>query len=300
MKPMETFSPIVLATDPATMDGDGSFISPSSWVLKNPSGEAMLVDEFKFAIGQSTTEPLLVREHFQTLVNLRVGNSQLTNQAIPLKAFCPTYANKNVELMLSWHLSRPLYLPANMGVACTLSRRNPFPADWNSSPGTVFGFSILGRSLPHGTPRPAKVAMPWACATSCYDNTLYNSTTQTTKDFVSKDNEICNPFDSDLVMSYLCGASLIKSTTRNPPVRVLMQATYGSGKMLIRDPVPLGILFPDSRPLSRLRGLMKPHDFLKVVLSNNPIPSQPAASNQMAFTTVGLTGFRMIDTPGGP
>lgn len=295
---METLSPLILSTNAFTCDGDGSFAIPPPQSLQNPLRTAMLVDEFRFAIGQDTSDPLK-REMSQMLANITYGNSQLTNQSIPLSSFCPTYISGNTQRMLTWHLPKPLYVPPSVPIVVKLSRRNPFPLAWSSTPGTQFIVAISGRSLPGDAPRPAMIPVPWACATTCYSST-WDATANQTPPFTSQPNEIGNPFDTDLYMSYMTGRMTTSSDSNGgsnlPSSPVFVQATYASGKMFIRDPTPWVGLFPFNRPVLRTRGVMKPKDFMKLMLSITP-QAAAAANNQLNFSTVGLVGYRMMETP---
>lgn len=295
---MDTFSPLLLAVDQFTLEGNGAFHYPKPQQIMNPNQTAMLVDEFRFAVGNESGTSFRFREYASILAALTFGNSMLTNQAIPLSSFCPTYVSQS-GAMAVWHPPKPLYVPAGVQLGLMLQRKNPFPATWSSTPGTVFGFAIAGRSLPFDAPVPQQIAVPWACATTCYSS-VYDSTLQQTPEYTSKDNEICNPFDADLSMSYLTGLNVKEAADAAARSGVLVQATYGSGKLFVRDPTPFSLLFPANRPITRTRGVMKPKDFLKVQLSINATPGVVSDDdNELAFTTLGLTGYRMMNTPPG-
>lgn len=292
---METMSPLILESSRFTLPSEGSFQAINPVELMNPNKTPMLIDEFRFTapiiLGLTPTLP------FSTvLAKISMGNSELTNDYVPLPVLAPTYMSAQFDSMLVWHLPKPLWVPPHVQINCQLKVQLPVlgVASW-TPPGSDISWSvaIAGRSLPGGQPTPRKIPIPWVCATSARADSEQHT---------SKDNEIGNPFDSDFAMTQMVGYNLMGNTVgeanfssvvKSP---ITIQATYGSGKMLIRDPVPFLSLFPPVRPIVRLRGLMKPKDFLKVVLG---MPQQTAAYSSLRFTSVGMVGYRMIDTPRG-
>lgn len=291
----EFLSPLLLEADRFSLPINGSWGSFNPQQLMNPNRTPMLIDELRFSGMQTPfATPGFDESDTASLVcKITFGNSNLTNDFVPLPVLAPTYLSYGSDATRTFHLPKPLYVPPGVQINCTLQRK--LPPGWNApiDPNTPFGFAIAGRSIPAGMPVPRKIFLPWVCSTSV-------RTTQIP--FTSKDNEIGNPFDSDLRFTQLVGFNLHEavadpftascSVTRSP---ITIQATYGSGKMLIRDPVPFLSLFPPTRPIAPMQGLLKPKDFLKVTLD---MP-QPVGFTNMLFTSVGLVGYRTLDTPLG-
>lgn len=283
MKDTDDFlSPLLLEADPVTLTVDGAQQSFNAQQLINPNMTAMLIDEFRFTTGVST-----FANAFSYLVaRLRFGNSNLTNEFVPVPAFAPCYTQWSGDQTRVWHLARPLYVPPGVQVTAEVGVKLPIRATINTA--LQWGFTIAGRSIAGGTEVPRQIAVPWACATSCYGTTV---------PFTSKDNELGNPFDSDFYMRQLIGYNINSlDLGRVTRPNFTIQATYGSGKMLVRDPTPFFALFPPDRPIARMQALLKPKDFLKVVLD---LPQPSASFTDLSFTTVGMTGYRMLDTPRG-
>lgn len=304
---METLSPILLASDPFALEGDGASFHVKPQQLMNPNREPMLIDEVRLSLS-AVDSVLAARELGMILANLTLGNAQLTNGLCPVISFAPVYSQPAFRLKASvntlvWHFAKPLYVPTVTQFGATFQRRNPFPNTWDSTPGTQFFFTLAGRSIPAGMPVPSRIYVPYACSTSVYRSTFNPATGETTP-FTSKDNEIGNPFDADLRMSYFAGYNLAETDSLNPTgnptlVPILVQATYASGKMLIRDQTPFGALFPIVHSMFRTNGLMKPKDFIKFTLSMNPIVGAANAQNDIKFTTIGMTSYRLMQTPLG-
>jgi len=144
--------------------------------------------------------------------------------------------------------------------------------------------------MPSGMAIPEKIYVPWACATSCY---------VTDVPYISGDSDIGNPFDEPLNVDYFTGWNVnstqadSQSTLKTP---FTFQATLSNGKVLARDPIPFGALFPPDRPMLRMRALLQPKEFVSVVLD---VPQPVSGNTSLNFTTVGMTGWRELKTPLG-
>lgn len=294
----EFLSPILMSADSFTLPIDGSFAQPLATQLLNPNRTAMLVDEFRIAANPSSQNAngiTLDNEFAQIMLDIKMGAIPLTNGETPVRAFMPTYTRQkttsvpfNSDKQLTWHLPRPMYVPPNVQIHAKIRRR--LPTGWTINDANIpFVFSLAGRSVPSGMQVPNKIYVPWATAFH-----VYNATTVP----VSSNNaSIVNPHDEPLHMSYLCGFQM-----NSPQGDVVMkagttvQATFSNNKLLIRDPTPFGALFPPNRPVMRLDGLLQPKQFVQLLLD---IPTTAANYTNLIFTTIGLVGYREIDTPQG-
>lgn len=278
-------SPLNLTVEPFTIGAEGSFASPDATQLINPNRTAMLIDEIKISIGSGGVLPA---EFITVLTRLHLGGTPLTNNFVPLYAFMPTYLFYDTAFTLTWHLARPLYVPPNVQFTVEFLRKLPF-SSWSGSINTSqkWGFSVNGRSMPAGMAVPDKIYVPWVCSANVYSTTV---------PYVSGDSDIVNPFDEPLNVDYFAGYNVTEdfNVLKTP---LTFQATLSNGKVFARDPIPFFALFPPDRPLLKTRALLQPKEFVSVVLD---VP-QPEASDDTdaVFTTVGMTGWRELQTPLG-
>lgn len=268
----------------------------NSYDFLNPNKTPMLVDQFRFTIGQQVenlrfqVSPL---RYGEIDVEIRVGATPITNGFVPITSFCPVYRVQN-ENMFVWHLPKPMYVPRDVGISASFSRRQAQPGIEPSEIGPLT-FSIAGRSVPMGWPVPKEIFAPWAAAT--YVNTELD-------EWVSQDNELVNVHEEPLVLQQLIGFSyagnqpaLNTAGARLAPVTV--QATQSQNKMLVRDPTPFNLLFPPDRRFLAMSGVLAPKEFVRVALKVNPPPNASAPNTYLAFTTVGMVGYRKMQTPWG-
>lgn len=298
-------SPLLLAADPFTLPIDGSFATPAATQLLNPNRTAMVIDEFRLgcdSASQTRSAPNNVYDFSTLYADIRLGSIPLTNGPIPVRAFMPVYTLAYTDSIfptvtgdkqLTWHLTRPLYVPPNVQISCTFYRR--LPTGWVIADANMpFVFSIAGRSLPSGIQIPNRIYVPWASAMAIR--------TSTAVPYTSPSSAISNPHDQDLHMAYLCGfqqsnysgaPQVIGSVIPTP---ITVQATFSNGKILMRDPMPFLSLFPPDRPIVRLSGLLQPKQFATFTLD---LPNPITGYTNMIFTTIGLVGYRSIQTPQG-
>jgi hypothetical protein len=271
-------------------DYDQTFFA-NSYDFVNPNKAPMLVDQFRFVLnGRATTDVLRYGEFD---VDLRVGSIPLTNGFVPVTALCPVYRTP-LEHFLVWHLPKPLYVPRGIGISATfrIRRADPnvtFTIENGGRVGPV-AFNVVGRSVPMGWPVPKQVFVPWAAAT--YVNTYIN-------EWVSQDNELVNPHEENLVLQQLLGFTWAGLEDRGRVSNVMVQATTSQNKVLIRDPTPMNLLFPLDRRVLNVSGVLAPKEFIRVALKVKSPSDASVEQRNLAFTTIGMVGYRKIQTPWG-
>lgn len=274
-------SPITLGVDPFTVAAAG-YSAPTATQIVNPNRTAMLIDEFRFNVGSNTGGV-----EFATMTcNLKLGGTKLTNEFIPLPAFAPLYLGYYAGRTLTWHLPRPMYVPPNVQLGAEFIRRIPSGVVTHDVT-QLWGFSVMGRSMPAGMEVPEKIYVPWASATSVY--------VQTTP-FVSADSDLCNPFDEPLNIDYFTGFNYNPNVSGPIQTPLTVQMTLSNGKVLARDPIPFWTMFPQNRPILRCRAMLQPKEFVSAVLD---IPDPVGSQDNAIFTTIGMTGWREMKTPLG-
>jgi hypothetical protein len=268
-------SPLLLATDAFALNANGVSVIPNTVQLINPNRTPMLIDQFRVTSGYPPGWAMVQ-------MKLTYGSTPLTNSFIPLSAFMPAYHDFSADSTRVWHLAKPLYVPPDVQVGVEFKVVNTLGTTLSSN--AMYNFGIAGRSLPAGMPVPKKIYVPWACATTVYD---------TTNPYVSSDADLGNPFDSVLNLDYLCGFAA-QTSEESIQRYFTVQMTLSNGKVLARDPIPFYALFPPNRNILRMRAPLQPKEFISVVL-DMPVPG----GNNMRFTTLGMTGWRELDTPKG-
>lgn len=275
-----------LGTFPAAYD---QTLYANSYDYLNPNKTPMLVDQIRFTVNSAQ---LAAVRYGEIDVDLKLGSIPLTNGLTPITAFCPVYRNP-FEFMFVWHLPKPMYVPRDVGLSATLYRRQADPnvaatTDMTSGYGPIT-LSLAARSIPMGWPVPKQVFMPWASAT--YVNTAIS-------EWTSQDNELTNPHEENLILQQLVGFSAAGISTNRYSI-VTVQATQSQNKVLMRDPTPMNVVFPPDRRFLSMSGVLAPKEFIRVGLKVNPPPNATTPDTSLAFTTIGMVGYRKMQTPWG-
>jgi hypothetical protein len=285
---IDFLSPLFLSKQLGVFTDYDQTLFANSYDFVNPNKAPMLVDQFRFALYDGTIVNALRSGEFD--VDIRVGSIPLTNGFVPVTAFCPVYRT-TLEGVLVWHLPKPLYVPRGVGISATFRIRRVDPNVTFLSDGIgPVAFNVVGRSVPMGWPVPKQVFMPWAAAT--YVNTYIN-------EWVSQDNELVNPHEENLVLQQLLGFTWATSNDSGRLSNVMVQATTSQNKVLIRDPTPLNLLFPFGRRVLNVSGILAPKEFIRVALTVKSPSDAPIEQRNLAFTTIGMVGYRKIQTPWG-
>lgn len=303
-------SPIVMQAHGSMPAVEGGTVELDSISLKNPNRSAMLVDAIRF---RWPIQAAIVNQTnyigSQLCVEMWYGGTQLFNGPTPIAAFAPvrvTYlVNPSTAIFV---LPKPLYVPPDVPIRVKFTQVSP-------QPGTVVpvanivAISMIARSIPLGWPVPEKVYVPWVSSTSV-------RTAVAT--YASKDNELGNPFDVPLHMTRLVGwngklatrpglvagaVASVQTIYANRAPEFTVQATFSNQKMLIRDATPFYAVFPGERPFMKLNNTIQPQEFIRLYLDVVPAgtatPAGYGIDADLQFTTVGLIGYREIDTPQG-
>lgn len=300
-------SPLHLHAPLDAFPASGSEQSPNPEQLLNPNKSAMLIDQFRFA-GNRPTGLLLANWDFLYLgVDLRLGSIPLTNGIIPIASIVPRYfgfalAGGISDTVLTWHLPRPLYVPPGVQLYARFVRQDVFAAGNRDTSIDNVGFSAVGRSMPSDYPVPKKIWVPWATATQC-KSPIGGADIQR---FVSTDQELANPNTELLHVTQLNGFNCSRpfdgifggasQPTRSP---LTAQMTLSSGKMLMRDPTDFFGLFPTDRGSLNLEAVLQSKEFVRAELELTPPNAADDDQFSIAYTTIGMIGYREVQTPIG-
>jgi len=300
MRP-DFLSPIFLGGSLGTFAAEGAFAALSNTLTKNPNKTPMLIDEIRFsqALGAADANYTGAKWPFAYLqADISLGGIPLTKGYVPLSVFGPNYINgaqagfggatPAQELVLTWHLPKPLYVPPGVGILANFVRKTPYPVGGDPANGITspnMGMWVVGRSMPEGMPTPKKIWVPWVTSTQVR--------TQTTR-FVSRDSEMSNPHDEPLTVTQFIGWNCARTGTGMIPCPFTVQATWSNNKMFIRDPTPFGMMFPSDRGYFNTRATLMRGQFARFELECTPLNSET-----LEGATVGMVGYREINTPQG-
>lgn len=280
------------------------------YAFLNPNKSPMLVDQLRISVANFLQNPNpgvsppnlpgFFNLMADSKIDIMMGGIPLTNGLVPVTSLFPLYLcdqdfglategaystwNNDAGTTFQYapfdysttlHFEKPLYVPYGTTFQIRIQRaaNADFPA---------FVFSMHGRSLPDTFKRPDKIWVPWAAGFQAPlgDGFLHS--------YVCQDNEMPNPFPTPLYIRHLQGYGAATAYTLGD---FTVQITTSSNKLLIRDPTPFKMLFPDDRLILPFSAKLDPQEFLRVGLENN------GGFNQ---TTVGMVGFREIPTPFAP
>jgi hypothetical protein len=296
LSPLHQYAPL----DP--FPAAGSEQSPDPLLLLNPNKTAMLVDQFRFA-GNRPNSVLANWDWLYLSVDLRLGSIPLTNGLVPVPAIVPRYfgfpgAGSISDTVLTWHLPRPLYVPPGVQLYARFTRQDVFATGNRATSITNTGFSVVGRSMPSDYPIPAKIWTPWVTATQCKQQPNQDDITR----FVSTDQELANPNTELLHVTSLNGFNCgrLQGGLSHPTLSPLTaQMTLSSGKMLMRDPTDFFGLFPTDRGSLNLDAVLQSKEFVRAELELSPPSGAPSEESTIAYTTIGMIGYREVQTPIG-
>ncbi len=250
--------------------------------LLNPNRAPMLVDQFRITLADATG---VVATQLQ--MNLVMGNMPLTNGFVHVLGVMPQPRYDQ----LVWHLPKPLWVPRDVQIAVQLrvqgatTTRTSIPVD----------FSIVGRSVAGGMPIPSTIYAPWAASAIQQPNTTANTR------WVTPDNALGNPFNGPMRVTRLLG--FVQNGAQSAPGNThTVKLTLSNGKMLVRDPVPFGLLFPGGIQQAGLPatttgtgyldigGVLQPKEFIRGIVDY--------ASTASMMNVIGMVGYHTMPTPG--
>lgn len=307
------WSPLYLGDEvgPLNNIGDDLTVNPRS--LLNPNRGPMLIDQFRFSsdsvIGQADfPNPVLP---YVIAAEIKLGAVPLMSSPVTLGAFVPRYVglygtinyddllsaiNPRADSILVWHLAKPLFVPQDVQVSVRLVRQRLYAIGTQANPTDTLPkvrVSIVGRSLPQDTPTPDQIWVPWVSETKAQ---------VASSQFVSKDSELINNHDTPLHIKNFCAVNanteLVDSIPLPNRASMFVQMTASNGTMIVRDPTPFSLLFPQDRNLLELDAMLQPGEFFRARLEIPSVPTgAPTNALQVQFTAIGMTGYRQVRTP---
>lgn len=267
-------------------------------LLMNPNRTAMLVDQFKFTLDVNGDQGIQWGANACRLAcELKLGSIPLTNGPVTVGVLAPLFAGNASTVSITMHLHKPMYVPSGVQLNARFVRQPIFsPGKTDADDIANICFGVVGRSLPEDHPVPSKIWVPWvteAKAGPC------NVSRYVTKDGTG----LHNPHTEPLHVKSFIGVNTVPDvsqfgvgTTLAP---LTVQMTASNNLAVIRDPTPFFLLFPDDRRLLSANALLQPGQFIRTEYEIVLLTGQAASYIDIEFTSIGMHGYRQIDTPKG-
>lgn len=295
----QSLSPLFLQAtigDATTGIADGSTAQIQPTKIINPNRTPMLIDQFRVFDG-STSGSI-----FQDLkMKIELGNIPLTNNYVPLHAVMPIQKSAT-DAMMIWHLPRPMWVPPDVQLSVSFARQSV-----DTSPGDPpLTFGIAGRSVAGDMPIPKEIYVPWAAAAQQVQAAGDGGPDR----FVTPDNALGNPFDTEMYVTRLLGwfTNAGQSSDRIVDNKHTVKMTLSNGKMLVRDPVPMWLMFPGLLPNAGqgqtpgtgyfdVFGVLQPREFIRAIIDYQFASGTVAAYH--ITNMIGMVGYHVVPTPKG-
>lgn len=317
------WSPLHLSGVTGALNSIGSDLQVNPQKLLNPNRGPMLIDQFRFSFDQSeraTYENEDPTTAFLSIIaaEIRLGAIPFMSSPVTLGAFVPRYVGSsqggqplstvsssfsavpNEDTIWVWHLAKPIFVPQNVQVGVRFIRQRLFAIGSTGMFEPTLTIpsvrvSIAGRSLPEDEPSPQKIWVPWVSETKA-------SVEEPT--FTSADSDLINAHAEPLHVKALGAVNYVATDAIEPQAGrpsygdLRVQMTSSNGTAIIRDPTPYTLVFPNDRGTLPVDAVLQPGQFLRCGLEvvNSPSTAVDADKN-VQFTSVGMTGYRLIDTP---
>jgi hypothetical protein len=287
-------SPLILSSDFAVspITKIGSEASAIPYNMLNPNKSAMLVDAFRFTSGSFVGDAGALGA---LRAEIKLGGIPLTRYLVPVGVLGARYIGS--EASVTWHLTKPLYVPPGVPLSVRIVEQSIYPTQSYTYDFSDLQLDVLGRSLPLDYPVPTEIDVPWVTATQC---------TADVQRFVGDDADLSNPFGVPLevrcfiAVNAAFGFVAIAGVPQPNPANITVQMTGSNGTMFIREPTPFAAVFPSERGLLDVNAKLQPGQFYRCELELLSVPAANAdAFNTLAFTAIGMHGYRKVQTPLG-
>lgn len=298
-------SPILLHATLGPFSSVGVDLSVDGLKFRNPNRSPMLVDQIRFSGAP--------RQYANgCAIEVRLGSIPLTKSTVTLATLAPRYTgpssitnntgagseNSADDVMLTWHLLKPLYVPPGVPLIIRAVRQPCIAGSNDPGEITTLGISVVGRSLPADFPVPKQIDVPWVAETKV--NTAITR-------YVSLDSDLINPHPEPLHVRHFIGSNytnVVNSDTSSAygsnPANLTVQMSASNGLMFIREPTPFYLLFPTDRKLLNVEALLQAGEFFRAELEIQSVPAGTTSGLQyLNFTSIAMHGYRRIQTPEG-
>jgi len=314
------YSPLHLSATvgPLNNIGDDLVVNPRN--LLNPNRGPMLIDQFRFAFSDlADVEGETPSFTFLSVLacEIRLGAVPLMPKPVTLGSFVPRYVGSlyagiysgnpysNVaasplssDTIFVWHLDKPLFVPQDVQLTVRLVRQRLFANGSMPEPTRTFPevrVSVVGRSLPENEPNPPRIWVPWVTETKASVDE---------PSFTSGDADIVNSNAEPLHVKAFASINYRHAISGEIGVYgptfgdLRVQMTASNGTAFVRDPVPYKLLFPVDRGLLPVDAILQPGQFMRCGIEIAETPALWDSYDKVVqFTSVGMVGYRSIQTP---
>ena len=283
--------PLVLSTE-ATIPSQTTQ-KPPQLALMNPTGEAFKIHEIRFTLKSDSTV-VLATTGATIGCKFELGSLALTNGFVPIWNFGRVIStDQDMNLQYSWRLAQPLYIPAG---ATLLPNFQHFGTTSRTVTARV---SYFASTMPVGAPAPRRMFLPWV---SSYIGKAFPYATADSD--VSRETDLLNPFDTDLLISRLIGrfnlfgATLDTNESRFGAQLIDVRVSLSNGDPLVRTDTPFAQVFgQEGRAWEQRNTILKPKQYFQVFVTKNATADVSEQSTIQPF--VSLVGYREMQISGG-
>lgn len=291
-------SPLFLQSVIGPFPRVGSVGSAVPLQIKNPNKTAMLIDQLRFSFRADTIDNIPAAYYTAIAIETLLGAIPLTKQHVTLGALAPRYFGLQPQVDnlfgpqgdsgLTWHLPKPLYVPPDVQLMLNVKRQESFPGDTGGAVIPSLAISVVGRSLPDNYPIPGSIYVPWVTETKCNTNVA---------SFVSSDADLVNSNNVPLHVNQFVGINFSAESFSPTQADLRVQMSLSNGTLLVRDPIPFFLAFPEDRGILPINAVLQPGAFVRLELETS-VPPTAEGFDRIGFTAVAMHGYREIQTPG--
>lgn len=245
--------------------------------LQNPRKTPILIDEIRFNVSPGASTVAVRHVAGDLRVDLRLGRTPLTNGFVPIWNLClgvnqsfgagiasvPDQGGDfaRAPSLYTWHLPRPLYIPANDHLDVTV-QNIAVHFDTSKTCRVVYA----GRVIDPKAPVPDVIDVPWATAFVGTANAAGTDATEQTRE-----HHLNNPFKVPLRVQRFIGrisqvngsrADAASAAAVNAALQyVTIRMVDSQGKVVIRDPTPFSHVFSIKDRAWTVNALLPAHGF---------------------------------------
>jgi hypothetical protein len=261
---------------------------PPQLALMNPTGEAFKIHEIRFSLKED--DPSALATTGATMgCKLEIGTVALTNGFVPIWNFGRVISfDQDLNLQYSWRLQHPIYIPAGGTLMPTFQHYGI------TERSLTVRISYFASVSPAGTSAPRRIFLPWV---SAYTGKAFPYPSADSD--VSRETDLLNPFDSDLLISRLIGrynlfnATGSTNTSRFGAPLMDVRVSLSNGDPLVRTDTPFQQVFGmEGRAWEQRNTILKPKQFFQVFVTKRA--TSDAATDSTIQPYVSLVGYREL------
>jgi hypothetical protein len=263
---------------------------PPQLALMNPTGEAFKIHEVRWTL---TTAAIRVTG-CAIGCKLDLGQVAITNGFVPVWNFGRVISyDQDLSCQYSWRLAQPIYVPAGGVVEANFQNFGLVSDE------ITVRISYFCTAIPNTQRPPKRIFLPWV---SAYIGKVFAYGAEDAD--TSKENQLQNPFDTDLVISRLIGRFnfFTSSTQTNASLfganLLNARVSLSNGDPLVRTSTPFQQVFSEEgRSWEQKNTILKPKQYFQVFVEK--ASTTDTSSNTTVQPFVSLVGYREMEFKAG-